>query len=66
MEDFRLVPACQIDDGGQQLPRLREVLAELDPAQVDPWGDSSRLNAPSDDLNGLTPAAALELSELTT
>ncbi|WIB00354.1 antitoxin VbhA family protein [Curtobacterium sp. MCBA15_012] len=55
----RLFPAFQIDEGGQLLPRLREVLAELDPEEVDPWGDAVWLNAPSDDLDGLTPAAAL-------
>lgn len=58
-EGFRLFPAFQIDDRGQPLPRLSEVLAELDPAQVDPWGDAVWLTAPSEGLDGLTPAAAL-------
>lgn len=58
-DGFRLFPAFQIDQGGQPLPQLREVLAELDPEVVDPWGDAVWLNAPSDDLDGLTPAAAL-------
>ncbi|WIB34415.1 hypothetical protein [Curtobacterium sp. MCSS17_005] len=58
-DGFRLFPAFQIDEGGQPLPRLRDVLAELDPEEVDPWGDAVWLNAPSDDLEGLTPAAAL-------
>lgn len=35
-DGFRLFPAFQIDEGGQLLPRLREVLSELDPARVDP------------------------------
>jgi hypothetical protein len=58
-DGFRLFPAFQIDEGGQPLPRLREVLAELDPAELDPWGDAVWLNTPSDDLDDLTPAAAL-------
>lgn len=58
-DGFRLFPAFQIDEGGQPLPRLSEVLAELDPEEDDPWGDAVWLNAPSDDLEGLTPAAAL-------
>jgi hypothetical protein len=58
-DGFRLFPAFQFETAGQPLLRLREVLAELDPAQVDPWGDAVWLNAPSDGLDGLTPAAAL-------
>ncbi|MGU3411487.1 hypothetical protein ACLBWP_15370 [Microbacterium sp. M1A1_1b] len=58
-DGFRLFPTFQIDGGGQPLPRLSEVLAGLDPAHVDPWGDAVWLNAPSDDLDGLAPAAAL-------
>ncbi|UXN27185.1 hypothetical protein N8D74_17520 (plasmid) [Curtobacterium flaccumfaciens] len=58
-DDFRLFPAFQFDAVGQPLPRLSEVLVELDPEADDPWGDAVWLNAPSDDLDGLTPAAAL-------
>lgn len=58
-DGFRLFPAFQLDAAGRPLPRLHEVLAGLDPTQVDPWGDAVWLNAPSDDLDGLTPAAAL-------
>lgn len=58
-DGFRLFPSFQFDAVGHPLPRLGEVLAGLDPAQVDPWGDAVWLNAPSDDLDGLTPAAAL-------
>lgn len=58
-DGVRLFPAFQMDEGGQPLPRLSEVVAELDPEADDPWGDAVWLNAPSDDLDGLTPAAAL-------
>lgn len=49
----------QFDKTGRPLPRLPEVLTQLDPALSDPWGDAVWLNAPSDDLGGLSPAAAL-------
>ncbi|WIB60417.1 hypothetical protein DEJ13_00920 [Curtobacterium sp. MCLR17_007] len=58
-DGFRLFPAFQFNAVGRPLPRLHEVLAGLDPTQVDPWGDAVWLNAPSDDLDGLTPAATL-------
>ena len=54
-----LYPAFQFDETGKPLPRLREVLAQLDPARTDPWGDAVWLNAPGDELNGMSPAAAL-------
>lgn len=60
-DGFRLFPAFQMDEGGHPLPHLREVLAELDPEQVDPWGAAVWLNAASEDLGGLTPAAALRI-----
>lgn len=58
-DGFLLYPAFQFNENGESLPRLREVLAELDPDMVDPWGDAVWLNAPGDDLDGLSPAAAL-------
>lgn len=58
-DGFLLYPAFQFNENGEPLPRLREVLAELDPDLVDPWGDAVWLNAPGDDLDGLSPAAAL-------
>lgn len=58
-DGFRLYPAFQFDEVRQPLPRLREVLAELDPELVDPWGDAVWLNAPGNDLDGLSPASAL-------
>lgn len=58
-DGFRLFPAFQIDAAGRPLPRLREVLAELDPEEVDPWGDAVWLNAPSAALDDFTPAMAL-------
>lgn len=54
-----LYPAFQFDKAGKPLPRLREVLAQLDPALTDPWGDAVWLNAPGDELDGMSPAAAL-------
>lgn len=58
-DGFRLYPSFQFDDRGARLPRLNEVLAGLDPEQEDPWGDAAWLNAPADELDGLTPAQAL-------
>ncbi|MCS5521472.1 antitoxin VbhA family protein [Curtobacterium flaccumfaciens] len=58
-EGLLLYPAFQFDETGQPLPRLREVLAQLDPARTDPWGDAVWLNAPDDELDGMSPAAAL-------
>lgn len=58
-DGFRLYPSFQFDDRGARLPRLNEVLAGLDPEQDDPWGDAVWLNAPADELDGLTPAQAL-------
>lgn len=58
-DGFRLYPSFQFDERGTRLPRLREVLAGLDPEQVDTWGDAVWLNAPAEELDGLTPAAAL-------
>lgn len=54
-----LYPAFQFDEAGKPLPRLREVLTQLDPALTDPWGDAVWLNAPGEELDGLSPAAAL-------
>lgn len=54
-----LYPAFQFDATGKPLPRLREVLAQLDPALTDAWGDAVWLNAPGNELNGVSPAAAL-------
>jgi hypothetical protein len=56
-----LFPAFQFGQDAQPLPRLRDVLAELDPGQVDPWGDAVWLNAPAEELEGFTPAKALRL-----
>lgn len=58
-DGFLLYPAFQFNESGEPLPRLRDVLAELDPELVDPWGDAVWLNAPGDDLDGLSPAVAL-------
>ncbi|MBF4603007.1 hypothetical protein EDF42_3535 [Curtobacterium sp. PhB172] len=58
-DGFRLYPSFQFDARGILLPRLRDVLAGLDPERVDPWGDAVWLNAPADELDGLTPAQAL-------
>lgn len=58
-DGFRLYPSFQFDERGTRLPRLREVLVGLDPDQVDTWGDAVWLNAPAEELDGLTPAAAL-------
>lgn len=58
-DGFRLYPSFQFDDRGARLPRLNDVLAGLDPEQDDPWGDAVWLNAPADELDGLTPAQAL-------
>lgn len=58
-EGLPLYPAFQFDETGQPLPRLREVLAQLDPARTDPWGDAVWLNAPGDELDGMSQAAAL-------
>ncbi len=54
-----LFPAFQFGQDAQPLPRLRDVLAELDPGQVDPWGDAVWLNAPAEELEGVSPATAL-------
>lgn len=58
-DNFRLYPSFQFDERGSRLPRLREVLAGLDPEQVDTWGDAVWLNAPAEELDGVTPAEAL-------
>jgi hypothetical protein len=58
-DGFRLYPSFQFDERGTRLPRLREVLAGLDPEQVDTWGDAVWLNAPAEELDGLTPAETL-------
>ncbi|MEJ8285070.1 hypothetical protein [Curtobacterium citreum] len=58
-DGFRLYPSFQFDARGILLPRLRDVLAGLDPERVDPWGDAVWLNARADELGGLTPAQAL-------
>lgn len=60
-DGFPLFPAFQFGQDAQPLPQLREVLAELDPGQVDPWGDAVWLNAPADELEGLSPATAQRL-----
>jgi len=54
-----LFPAFQFGQDAQPLPRLRDVLAELDPGRVDPWGDAVWLNAPAEELEGFSPAMAL-------
>jgi hypothetical protein len=54
-----LFPAFQFGQDAQPLPRLRDVLSELDPEQVDPWGDAVWLNAPAEELEGVSPATAL-------
>lgn len=54
-----LYPEFQFDETGKPLPRLREVLAQLDPARTDGWGDAVWLSAPSDELNGMSPAVGL-------
>lgn len=56
-----LFPAFQFGQDAQPLPRLCDVLAELDPGQIDPWGDAVWLNAPAEELNGVSPATALRL-----
>ncbi|WP_274007787.1 hypothetical protein [Curtobacterium poinsettiae] len=56
-----LFPAFQFGQDAQPLPRLRDVLAQLDPGQVDPWGDAVWLNAPAEELEGVSPATALRL-----
>ncbi len=56
-----LFPAFQFGQDAKPLPRLRDVLAELDPEQVDPWGDAVWLNAPAEELEGVSPATALRL-----
>ncbi|WP_182064512.1 hypothetical protein [Curtobacterium sp. ME12] len=60
-DDCPLFPAFQFGQDPLPLPRLRDVLAELDPGQVDPWGDAVWLNAPAEELDGVTPATALRL-----
>jgi len=60
-DDCPLFPAFQFGQDAQPLPRLRDVLAELDPGQVDPWGDAVWLNAPAEELEGVNPAMALRL-----
>jgi hypothetical protein len=60
-DDCPLFPAFQIGQDPLPLPRLRDVLAELDPGQVDPWGDAVWLNAPAEELDNVTPATALRL-----
>jgi hypothetical protein len=56
-----LFPAFQFGQDAQTLPRLRDVLVELDPGQLDPWGDAVWLNAPAEELEGVSPATALRL-----
>ncbi|MCM3505847.1 hypothetical protein M3666_12055 [Curtobacterium sp. ODYSSEY 48 V2] len=58
-DNQRLYPSFQFDANGSLLPRLREVLAALDPGREALWGDAVWLNAPVDELDGLTPAQAL-------
>lgn len=60
-DGYPLFPAFQFGQDGQLLPRLRDVLAELDPEQVDPWGDAVWLNAPAEELEDVSPATALRL-----
>lgn len=60
-DGYPLFPAFQFGQVAQPLPRLRDVLAELDPGQVDPWGDAVWLNAPAEELEGVSPATALRL-----
>lgn len=52
-------PSFRFDTTGGLLPRLAEMLEAIDPFSKDPWGDALWLNAPEEDLDGLTPAEAL-------
>jgi hypothetical protein len=58
-DGYPLFPAFQFGQDAQPLPQLRDVLVELDPGQVDPWGDAVWLNAPAKELEGVSPATAL-------
>lgn len=60
-DGYRLFPAFQFGQDAHPLPRLRDVLAELDPGQVDPWGDAVWLNEPAEELEDVRPATALRL-----
>ncbi|RKR74758.1 hypothetical protein [Frondihabitans australicus] len=52
-------PAFQFGSDGTPLPHLREALNCLNSSPSHGWGDALWLNAPEDDLDGLTPAQAL-------
>ncbi|WP_182046921.1 hypothetical protein [Curtobacterium sp. ME26] len=58
-DHFHLFPSFQFDEQAQLIPRLRDILASLDPAGDDLWGDAVWLNSPDQDLGGLSPAASL-------
>jgi len=58
-DNHRLYPSFQFTAQGQLLPRLRQVLAALDPKRIDTWGDAVWLNTPASALDGLRPAEAL-------
>ncbi|ROS74030.1 hypothetical protein EDF24_3038 [Curtobacterium sp. PhB130] len=55
----RIFPSFQFGPAGAPLPRLREVLALLDPDRIDPWGSALWLNTVADEFGGTTAAAAL-------
>lgn len=55
----RIFPSFQFGPSGASLPRLREVLALLDPDRIDPWGSAMWLNTPADEFGGTTAAEAL-------
>jgi hypothetical protein len=58
-DGHRLYPSFQFDVQGSPLPRLREVLAALDPDRVDLWGDAVWLNTPATELDDRSPAQVL-------
>ncbi|WP_144759044.1 hypothetical protein [Curtobacterium sp. 9128] len=55
----RIFPSFQFGASGAPLPRLREVLALLDPERIDPWGSALWLNTVADEFGGTTAADAL-------
>ena len=55
----RIFPSFQFGPSGAPLPRLREVLALLDPERIDPWGSALWLNTVADEFGGTTAAQAL-------
>ncbi|RKR74733.1 hypothetical protein [Frondihabitans australicus] len=61
-DGMTLFPSFQFDSEGGLLPRLAEMLELVDPDMRNPWGDALWLNAPQEDLDGMTPAEALRTS----